>query len=138
MSLENTIRYNQTKHFLKRIDDLKGKGEEFLRTISQSLNQSFPDRFKEWNSTDTRLHLKFFGLTLLVRVEIEIEQDEPGRIRTYVCDDGTPPHLQPLEFEYAFDELGNVNRVMTVQEAGARFGLDLIEHLRSKKIALLL
>jgi hypothetical protein len=138
MSIENTLRYNQTKQLLTRIDNLKSKGEQFIRTISKSLNQLYPDHFKESNTTGTRLHLKFFGLTLLVRVEIVIDQDKPGRVRTYVCDEATPPLLQSLEFEYAFDDLGNVDRTMTFEQAAEKFGPELIKHLRSKKIALLL
>jgi hypothetical protein len=137
MSIANTMRYNRTKQFLGRIDNLKSKGEDFVQKIAKSLKQLFPDHFKESKNTGTRLILEFFGLTLLVRVEIEIEQDEPGRVRTYLCDDAIPPRLQKLDFEYVFDDLGNVGRTKTISEAAAEFASELIEHLRSKKIALL-
>jgi len=137
MSIEKAIRYNQTKQFLKRVDDLKAKGEEFIQKIGTSLTQLYPGHFKQSKGTPTRLDLEFYGLPLFVRVEVEIEEDELGRVRTYLCDDSTPPRPKKLEFEYIFDDLGNVNRTMTIGEAAAAFGPDLIDHLRSKKIALL-
>src|SRR5438876_8329571 len=132
MFIEDTFQHNRTKQFLRRIDSLKAKGHEFVQKISTNLNRFYPDHFKESKSTGTRLYLECFGLKLLIRVEIEIEQDAPGRIRTYLCDDAVPPRLQKFDFEYVFDDLGNVNREMTIGEAAERFGLELIEHLKSK------
>jgi len=36
-----------------------------------------------------------------------------------------------------FDDLGNVNADHTIDDAAAEFDLELVEYLRSKKIALL-
>lgn len=138
MSAEDLFRYNRTRHFLRRIDTLRARGEEFIQNISTRLTELYPDHFHVSNSTRTRLELKFFELKVLIRVEIEIEQDQPGRIRTYLCDDASPPRLQGLDFEYTFDDGGNVNRTMPIEDAAAWFGPNLIEHLKSKKIALLL
>jgi hypothetical protein len=137
MSAENTFRYNRTKQFLGRIHNLKSKGEDFVQKIAKTLNQLYPGHFKELKNAGTRLMLEFFGLTFLVRVEIEIKEDQAGRLRTYLCDDASPSRLQKLDFEYVFDDLGNVDTTKTISEAAAEFGPELIEHLHSKKIALL-
>jgi hypothetical protein len=137
MSLKDTIRYNKSKQFLTRIDELKKTGEEFVQKIAASLERLYPDRFKVTENIQTRLKISFFGLSLLVRVEIEIEEDEAGRIRIYLFDDALPPKLQKLELEYVFDDLGNVDRSMTIPEAAASFGADLIEELQKQKQALL-
>ena len=37
MSIANTMRYNRTKQFLGRIDNLKSKGEDFVQKIANNL-----------------------------------------------------------------------------------------------------
>ena len=70
MSIANTMRYNRTKQFLGRIDNLNSKGEDFVQKIANNLKQQYPGRFKESKNTGTRLTLEFFGVTILVRVEV--------------------------------------------------------------------
>ena len=135
MSIANTMRYNRTKQFLGRIDNLKSKGEDFVQKIANNLKQQYPGRFKESKNTGTRLTLEFFGVTILVRVELEIEEHQPGRVRIYLCDESTVPRLRKFDLEYMFDDLGNVNADHTIDDAAAEFDLELVEYLRSKEIA---
>jgi hypothetical protein len=85
MSLQSTIRYNKSKQFLAQIDDLKKTGEEFVQKIAKALERLYPDHFEVKDNSQTRLRIVFFGLSLLVRLEIEMEQEEPGRVRIYLC-----------------------------------------------------
>jgi hypothetical protein len=136
MSIENTIRYNQTKQFLAYAEQLKAKGEEFIEKLAETLERINPRCFSTSKESATRLRINFFGLSMMVRVEIELDEHESGRLRTYVFDDATPPQLRKLELEYSFDELGNVNRTMTLAEAAGWFPADLLRHLREQKASL--
>src|SRR5437868_10058578 len=97
MSIANAMRYNGTKQFLGRIDNLKSKGEDFVQKIANHLKQQYPGRFKESKNTGTRLTLEFFGVTILVRVEVEIEEHQPGRVHIYLCDESTVPRLRKVD-----------------------------------------
>ena len=132
------MRYNQTKHALLYLQKLKAKGEEFIDKLASTLESLYPSCFTLSKESSTRARLNCFGLPLLIRVEVDLHEDDLAHLRIYLLDDSTPPELQKIGLEYTLDDLGNVNRDMTIDEATGWFGADLLQHLREQKIALVL
>lgn len=135
MALEDMIATNRTKQLFNHLDTLKATGDELLSAMSAAAIHHFPDHFTS-TPTDSRLEFSLFGLQLLARVELAVHEEEQSRVRTFVVRPGSPPLLQDLEMDFAFDVLGNVNRSMTMDEAGPKFVPALMKQLATQKIFL--
>jgi hypothetical protein len=120
---------------LSELDRVKAKGEELITEIRTTTERLFPPHFKA-SQTGASLQFKFYGTDFLVRVELPINENDIPRVRTYVIAEKAPLKLHSMEMDLEFDDLGNVNKHMTIDEAARKFMRELLKQLTAKNIFL--
>lgn len=136
MSIEDMMLTNRTKQVLAELDTLKATGDKLISQIATTGGRLFPNHFKAVQ-TGSSLTIKFYGVELLTRVEMRIRDDDGAKVLTYLVEQTNPRVLKKIDIDLVYDELGNVNRLMTIDDAARNFVPMLVKELEVKKISLL-
>jgi hypothetical protein len=101
--------HQQAEHSKK----LTAKGAEIIASLKDYITKEFSEHIKILDtSTDCRLHVTFYGLSLLFRVEIVWDSKLSATISA--CElSGVPQKVVALEVAYKFDSVGNIVSVTT-------------------------
>lgn len=134
--IEDMMAVNRTKKLLSNLDELKAVGQKLIAGICTVGAQLFPNHFSP-TPQGTTLRFTFYGIELLTRVELAIHGDESPRVSTYLVDQHVPPNLEKLDMDLYFDSLGNINNLMTIDDAARKFLPTLVKQLGAKKVFLL-
>src|SRR5437667_11950672 len=88
-----------TRAAFTEIDRLKATGEKLVTAICNTGAQLFPNHFAPEQS-GASFRFTFYGIKLLTRVELPLEESAQPRISTYMLDESIPPRLEPLGPDY--------------------------------------